>query len=148
MYQAAVKHRFSICDQTNVEAKVKIWKRQHPEDKFLFLQYQDLIETHETNVESGEGDHVEQEVKVTFPVSRQHLLFIHQTPWQRRLQEKYGNGICLLEQILYIHTTFYKQNCNFLNISFYHNCCNLNCINCSLDKFIWGNIILMKVIPV
>ena len=63
MYQAVVKNLFSNCDQTNVEAKVKNWKQQHPQDKFLFRQYRDVIETHETSDESGEGEHVEEEVR-------------------------------------------------------------------------------------
>ena len=39
MYRAMVKSRFSNCDQTNAEEKVKEWQMQTPNDKFFFRKY-------------------------------------------------------------------------------------------------------------
>ena len=39
MYCAMVKSRFSNCDQTNAEEKVKEWQMQTPNDKFFFRKY-------------------------------------------------------------------------------------------------------------
>lgn len=80
MYRATMKHRFSRVDQENVAEKVHHWKASNPEDFFHFRPYGEAP--------SGEGDKEE---------DIQTLLFIHQTVWQHRLLERYGNDMCLLD---------------------------------------------------
>ena len=95
IYRATVKQRFSNCDQTNVSKVVDKWIEQYPEDKFHFRPYADIDKT-----ESSDGDdngEDEEDVKIVTPLSRQKLLFVHQTEWQRHLLSRYGNDICLLD---------------------------------------------------
>ena len=39
-----VKSRFSNCDQTNAEEKVKEWQTQTPNDKFFFRKYSGIYD--------------------------------------------------------------------------------------------------------
>ena len=39
MYKAAVTHKFSKLDQTNLDLKVQEWKQQQPNDNFFFRGY-------------------------------------------------------------------------------------------------------------
>ena len=39
MYKAAVKHKFSKLDQTNLDLKVQEWKQQQSNDNFFFRGY-------------------------------------------------------------------------------------------------------------
>ena len=101
MYRAITKNTFSKCDQTNVAAKVATWKQQNPKDNFFFRPYGEVIdnsgnEKKNESVDEGDEDD-ETEVKVTSLLTRQKLLFVHQSPWQRRLLARYGNTICLLD---------------------------------------------------
>jgi len=80
MYRATMKHRFSKVDQENVAEKVHHWKASSPEDFFHFCPHGEAP--------SGEDDKEE---------DTQTLLFIHQTAWRRRLLERYGNDMCLLD---------------------------------------------------
>lgn len=97
MYRAVVKNRFSSCDQTNVASKIKVWQEKYPQDKFLFRPYKDINENNESYEEGNNDEDEEVEIKVTVPLSKQKLLFLHQTPWQQRLLARYGNNICLLD---------------------------------------------------
>ena len=96
---ATIKQRFAKCDQTNVQAKLREWQKQYPHDNFFFRPYADVTadqEWHETtcNDSSNEDD---TEVNITTSTSRQKLLYVHQTSWQKRLLSQYGNDICLLD---------------------------------------------------
>ena len=75
MYRATVKYRLSKIDQANVAAKVDEWRETYGDDSFYFRPH-------------AEGDTGAQQNK---------LLFVHQTAWQRRLLNKYGKDICLLD---------------------------------------------------
>ena len=44
MYRAMVKSRFSNCDQTNAEEKVKEWQTQTSNDKCFFRKYSDICD--------------------------------------------------------------------------------------------------------
>ena len=81
MSRANMKHRFSKGDQENVAEKVLHWKASSPDDFFYFCPYGEAPSGH-TNVE---GDNKE---------DMQTLLFIHQTAWQRRFLQRYGNDMC------------------------------------------------------
>ena len=84
MYRANMKHRFSKVDQENVAEKVLHWKASSPEDFFYFRPYGEAPSGH-TDVEGDNEEDI------------QTLLFIHQTAWQRRLLQRYGNDMCLLD---------------------------------------------------
>lgn len=84
MYRATMKHRFSKVDQENVAEKVLHWKASSPEDFFYFRPYGEAPAGH-TDVEGDNKEDI------------QTLLFIPQTAWQRRLLQRYGNDICLLD---------------------------------------------------
>lgn len=96
MYRAIVKSRFSNCDQTNAEAKIKEWQEQNPSDKYFFRKHSDICEE-APEKDSVEEDNDAEEIKLTSPLSYQKFLLVHQTSWQRRLLCKYGNDICLLD---------------------------------------------------
>lgn len=102
-----VKQRFSKCDQTNVSKIVEKWREQNPNDNFLFRPYADVEEFCETigsdldndNVDNDDNDcneDDEEDVKIKHALSKQKLLFAHQTEMQRHLLSRYGNDICLL----------------------------------------------------
>ena len=100
MYRAAVKNRFPNCEQINFSLKINKCQLQNPKDNFFLQQfsdvYQDKLETGNKDDDStGEDDDEEEEIKITFPLSHQKLLFVHQTSWQARLLARYGNDICL-----------------------------------------------------
>ena len=101
MYRAMVKSRFSNCNQTNAEEKVKEWQTQTPNDKFFFRKYSDICDAKFENdvvSNSNNGEDLDDEdIRVTSPLSYQKLLFVHQTTWQRRLFSKYGNDICFMD---------------------------------------------------
>jgi hypothetical protein len=109
IYRGMVQNRFSKCDQTNVSEKVKEWEKQCPKDMFFFRPYaggQEDIVIHAPEDEEGKYDEEDKDdedyeeevkVKVTNSTSKQCLLFVHQTDWQRRLLARYGNYICLLD---------------------------------------------------
>ena len=84
IYRATMKHRFSKVDQENEAEKVIHWKASSPEDFFYFRPYGEAPPGH-TDVEGDNKEDI------------QTLLFIHQTAWQRRLLQRYGNDMCLLD---------------------------------------------------
>ena len=83
MYRASIKNRFSKIDQENVADKIAQWQSTNPEDFFYFRPYG------EATPKNTEG-HSEE-------VASNSLLFVHQSRWQRRLLQRYGNDICLLD---------------------------------------------------
>lgn len=99
MYLATVKLRFSKIDQVNLEQKVKEWQKERPCDHFLFRGYGEVVQDPVPS-SAPEEDHDsvdDDEVKVDGVTSKQKLLFVHQTAWQKKLLAKYGNNICLLD---------------------------------------------------
>ena len=97
MYLSTIKLRFSEIDQENVDNKIKEWKKNYPNDKFLFRPYL------EENVPRPEIEKVQpdndlgDDIRINSPNPGQRLLFVHQTSWQSRLLNKYGNYMCLLD---------------------------------------------------
>ena len=85
MYRASVKNRFSKIDQENVVDNIDQWQSSHPEDFFYFRPYGEAPQ----KPTDSEG-HSEEAVS-------SNLLFVHQSRWQRRLLQRYGNDICLLD---------------------------------------------------
>lgn len=104
IYRATIKQRFSNCDQTNVSKMVDKWVQHNPDDKLYFRPYADVDKTYEIdgstmeNVNDDEdNEEDEEDVKIVTSLSRQKLLFVNQTAWQRHLLLIYGNDICLLD---------------------------------------------------
>ena len=118
MYRAMVKSRFSNCNQTNAEEKVKEWQTQTPNDKFFFRKYSGIYDAKFENgvvSNSSNGEDLDDEdIRVTSPLSYQKFLFVHQTTWQRRLLSKYGNDICSLDATY--KTTWYALPLFFLAV--------------------------------
>ena len=85
MYRASIKNRFSTIDQENVVDNIDQWQSSNPEDFFYFRPYGEAPQ----KPTDSEG-HSEEAVS-------NNLLFVHQTRWQRRLLQTYGNDICLLD---------------------------------------------------
>ena len=83
MYCAMVKSRFSNCDQTNAEEKVKEWQMQTPNDKFFFRKYSGIYDSKfENDVVSNSSyreDLDDEDIRVTSPLSYQKFLFVNQT---------------------------------------------------------------------
>ena len=103
MYRATVKNRFSNCDQVNVSKLVDRWLRENPKDKLYFRPYADIEDpdlesTDDEDVGSDtDNENDDEDVKITKKCSRQTMMFVHQTKWQGRLLNRYGNDICLLD---------------------------------------------------
>lgn len=91
MYRSTVKNRFSKVDQENVAEKVHQWKNSNPGDFFYFRLY------HQDVPEAAEEGNSTEEPSDTTGEEQSTLLFVHQSAWQRRLLERYGNDICLLD---------------------------------------------------
>ena len=96
MYKATIKQRFDKCDQTNVARKVAGWKESYPNDEFFFRCYADINDQF-SGPATSEDDLNDDEIKVVSNMSKQKMMFIHQTSWQKALLKKYGNEICLLD---------------------------------------------------
>ena len=84
-----IKNRFSKIDQGNVFELIKKWQQEKPDEKFFFRNY-------------GEGNtsHVYDEnanIIDELTLSKQTLLFVHQSANQQRLMKRYGNTIGLLD---------------------------------------------------
>ena len=111
----------SKIDQENLRLKVNKWQSSDPDNKFFFRPYiekseHDTIkkgactsvepcanmESNKTEVQlrfhgnSGEDDEWCEVLGCSEECS-QSLLYVHQTSWQKRLLERYGNTICLLD---------------------------------------------------
>lgn len=96
MYKATIKQRFDKCDQTNVARKVEEWEKTYPSDQFFFRCYADIVDP-PSNLTSSEHNINEDEIQVVSHMTKQKMMFVHQTSWQKELLMKYGNEICLLD---------------------------------------------------
>lgn len=106
MYKATIRYRLSRIDQENVASKVKEWASGNEEDKIFFRPHQhedaDEDDTQQNSeMDDDESDEGKEETVYLTRHTKSHdgkrLLFIHQNAWQRRLLERYGNDICLLD---------------------------------------------------
>ena len=118
MYNAVIKQRLAKVDQANLIEKIKVWQAENEGDLFEFRPYVDPQSKDETadsedSVEEGElEDHDLEEMKVDDGTSNKGLLFVHQTSWQRRLLNRYGNELSLLDATY--RTTKYSLPLYFL----------------------------------
>ena len=100
---AARKQQYSTMDQSNVECKVIQWQKEYPDDKFYFRPFTDtgdeeLPSETKQELDGAFGDVGMQHRKNMSRLQlSSRLLFLHQTKWQRRLMERYGNEISLLD---------------------------------------------------
>jgi hypothetical protein len=102
MYRATIQHRHSNIDQENLEFKIKEWEKESPDDKYFFRPF-----THtNTTGDDGAGNCDDEEnyshddndiVEIKQQEQSKNILLVHQTQWQRKLLEKYGGDICLLD---------------------------------------------------
>lgn len=98
MYLSVVKHRWSKVDQENLQKKIDDWRRENPDDLVSFRPYAHVhpdLESRDSN-ESDEDDGPDEEI-VEVDGGKEGLLFVHQTKWQRRLLNRYGNELSLLD---------------------------------------------------
>ena len=102
MYKVYIKKYFSKIDQENLSEIVKNWQNENPFDKFFFRPYAQVDERvfeedteASSNVEDEES--LEDDIKVRIVPSKQHLMFVHQTTFQRGLLKRYGNYACFLD---------------------------------------------------
>ncbi|XP_028415032.1 uncharacterized protein LOC114538114 [Dendronephthya gigantea] len=106
MYRATVQQRHSNIDQENLESKIKEWQKENPDDKFYFRPYSH-VNTGGDDGKSDEddGDYANENdhscdddiVEIKQEDQLKNLLLVHQTQWQRKLLERYGGDICLLD---------------------------------------------------
>lgn len=103
MYKATIKYRLSRIDQENVASKVKAWTSTKEGDNIFFRprlhEEPDEDDTHEI-IDDGNYDGNEEPVYLTRHTKGHDgktLLFVHQNAWQRRLLQRYGNDVCLLD---------------------------------------------------
>ena len=113
-------------DQENLRLKIKEWEANDPESTFFFRPYITI---------KAESDHCSEEKKVKMKINSnrfqgssggdqdwcevlgshnqcsQTFLYVHQTQWQRRLLEWYGNNISLIDAT-------YKTTCYDLALFF------------------------------
>ena len=102
MYKVYIKKRFSKIDQENLSEIVKNWENENPFDKFYFRPYAQVDKRFfedgreaSSNVEDEES--AEDDIKVRIVPSKQQLMFVHQTTFQRGLLKRYGNYACFLD---------------------------------------------------
>lgn len=94
-----------ICDQRNIDQedllkKVELWKDALPDDSFEFYPYATYVPEEESprHTDNGGGGHSHSEDdEQIVRTSTKGLLFVHQTRDQKRLLERYGNEICMLD---------------------------------------------------
>ena len=106
MYMAAVKNTYHKVDQANVQEKVKAMRRDMPDDSVFYRPCQELLDQDmdmefsdekENQTEQDEcAAEADDQVRIKSSLlSKNKLLFVHQTKWQKRLLNKYGNELTL-----------------------------------------------------
>lgn len=116
MYIAVIKQRLAKVDQANLLEKVKVWRAQNEEDFFEFRPYAnptaDIKLTENDDNENECLEENDEHIRVDDGTCNNGLLFVHQTKWQRRLLNRYGNELCLLDATY--RTTKYSLPLYFL----------------------------------
>lgn len=99
IYKSVIKERFSKIDQEDLQKKVEFWKAGSPDDNFEFQPYATYSEEEKRleNSDEGNGTDSEQEDEEVVKTSTKGLLFVHQTKDQRRLLQRYGNELSMLD---------------------------------------------------
>ncbi len=102
MYAASLKLRFSKLDQENVEVMIEQWKSEDPSSLFFLRPYElkrDESEVRcckDNELHLGNNDE-ESDIKPVAMSTVKKFLFAYQSEWQRRLLQRYGNSLCLLD---------------------------------------------------
>jgi len=105
MYKATIKYRLSRINQENVASKVKAWTSTNEDNKTFFRPRlhedgaEDDIQQNDIN-DDGNDDGKEEPIYLTKHTKGNDgrtLLFVRQNAWQRRLIQRYGNHVCLLD---------------------------------------------------
>ena len=101
LYKTYVKNRFSKLDQENLAEIVKIWQQENKTDNFYFRPYSEIqgtsINEDGEDLDSDKSNEDEDEIKLTEGYTRQTMLFVHQTCFQRSMLKRYGNYACFLD---------------------------------------------------
>ena len=95
-----VKETFSTIDLEDHLRKVELWKKTSPYDSFAYHPYATYTSKEESTRPEEDSDresHNEGEDAQILKASTKGLLFVHQSKDQRRLLERYGNEICMLD---------------------------------------------------
>ena len=98
IYESVVKNRWSKVDQEILGKKIEEWKRESPDDFIMFHPYAQVQANFQQSCEDGnDDDNDSKEEVVEVDSGKAGLLFVHQTKWQRRLLNRYGNELSLLD---------------------------------------------------
>ena len=100
IYKSVTKDRFSKIDQEDLLKKVELWKEASPDDSFEFHPYATYATEEESprrTDDGGDGQSDSEDDEQIVRTSTKGLLFVHQTRDQKRLLERYGNEICMLD---------------------------------------------------
>lgn len=106
MYLAVIKQRYTKVDQANVLEKTKVWRSRNEDNFIEFRPYlnANIVENNyddeknnddESDYSKDEED--DEEMIVDDGTLNKGLLFVYQTQWQKRLLNRYGNELCLLD---------------------------------------------------
>ena len=109
MHLAIIKQRHTKVDQANLLEKTKVWRSQNEGDSVEFRPYlnpevvdnndeednDDEKNDDESDLSKDEED--EEEILVDDGTLNKGLLFVYQAQWQKRLLNRYGNELCLLD---------------------------------------------------
>eukprot|EP00794_Sanderia_malayensis_P002783 gene2783-3220_t len=131
MYKASVKLRFSKLDQENVEAQVQQWQLQDPSASYHLRLYEldnkssgsktssfqcQSVDEKDHDIDRGDDENSESEDDIR-PITSNTIkkfLFAYQSGWQKRLLQRYGNDLCLLDATY--RTTKYSLPLFFLAV--------------------------------
>ena len=106
MVAARRKMQLSLIDQEALLEKVKIWEQEDASVKIFFRPKSTQVENEKNDVdpkvdddeiEDNNVEDDEQEIKFEKGESTQSLLFVYQAEWQRRIFQRYGGEMLLLD---------------------------------------------------
>ncbi len=104
MHIAIIKQRHTKVDQANLLEKTKVWRSQNEGDSVEFRPYlnPEVVDNGEEDSEDEKIDddsdiNDDEEMLVDDGTLNKGLLFVYQAQWQKRLLNRYGNELCLLD---------------------------------------------------
>ena len=100
IYKSVVKERFSKFDQENLQKKIECWKSKCPDETFYFrplVKYSEELPTGKDQNDDDDDDDDDDENNAVLSQAPNGLLFVHQTNNQKRLLQRYGNELTLLD---------------------------------------------------
>ena len=119
MYRERVRQMSGLVDEDLLQKHIDEWKLSSPEDNWFFRRYSDPTMSADDMISE------EDDVSMTSPPGG--LLFIHQTGWQKRLLQKYGNELSFIDAT-------YKTTCYALPLFFV--CVRTNVGYCVVASFV------------